>query len=284
MLNLLQASELLGMHPEAVLKCVRYSPRPGGHKLKILDQEGEPVFTRTDLEEFDKDLLIPWVKSKEESRPKIPPYFQLSLKLETLGRCAVCGELTAKEFVHIDEWSDVLHHHPRNLLCLCVKCHDGYDKEKRISKEEVLCAKRRTFSRMMRELKGKGMSKVELGDNPSIQELCRAIDVLLSENATVFFAFGPMSEYAQRVFDPEAANIWKKARKETILINNKEVYDLLVRYIGVYEHQEGFKEAASRFMAHSQSYQEFVSERHSNHREFPFPAEFREIVKEIAAK
>jgi len=141
-LTLNEAAIEMRMPEDVVLKCVRYTPRKLGKlKLACEDQDGEPVFNRASVIEFLKDLAKPWATDAAYARPRIPTYFQDALRLESRLRCGLCGTSFAAEYAHIEPWEKCLHHHPWNLIALCTRCHKAFDRERRISQEEVQRAK-----------------------------------------------------------------------------------------------------------------------------------------------
>ena len=147
-IDLRQASLLMRMPEPTVLKCIRYRARPnGGISLACRDYEGMPYFRRSDIDAYLVDIGQSWVDDPKEKRPNIPSYFENYLQLETELRCGRCDAPTATEIAHIVPWASCHHHHPWNLLCVCVKCHTGYDIEKRISQEEMQRAKDHAVAR-----------------------------------------------------------------------------------------------------------------------------------------
>jgi hypothetical protein len=93
------------------------------------------------------------VSEGETRRAEIPCYFQEALRGEVGFRCGLCGSDYAAEFAHIIPWETCHNNHPWNLLSLCVKCHKGYDREKRISSDEIHRAKERVHATLVEELK-----------------------------------------------------------------------------------------------------------------------------------
>src|SRR6266496_2783259 len=220
LLDIKAAAIRLKMLPYVILKCVKYQARGnGGMKLQCRDVSGDPYFLPADLDEFDDDLRKPW-SDKAGSRPPIPSYFQEGLRQEASLRCALCDSVFATDYSHIVPWSECLHHHPENIICLCKKCHDGYDLEERISQREIQAAKARLQTRLVAMLRAE-RSKMERVLN-SLSQLCDSVDRLLNENSVAFFNYGPQSPLAERATDPYAADIWKQARVDTILPNNAE--------------------------------------------------------------
>src|SRR5262245_194681 len=130
LISLKEAALHLAFMPYLILRFVRYRARKnGGVKLRIHDQAGEPFVLRSELDAFDADLRKPWVNDRKEKRPDIPDYIEDTLKGEAFFSCGHCGSGLATEFAHIDPWENCLHHHPGNLICLCTRCHTGFDVE-----------------------------------------------------------------------------------------------------------------------------------------------------------
>ncbi|MCI0398129.1 MAG: HNH endonuclease [Chloroflexi bacterium] len=156
-IDLREAALYLKMPPLTVLRCIRYAPRPnGGLKLHCQDRDGATYFCKSDLDAFLSDLKEPWVNNPTSKRPDIPSYFKEALRLESSLRCGLCGSPYATEFAHIIPWEKCYHHHPWNLISLCPTCHTGYDKEKRISVDEIERAKNRAQELLIEELQSFG--------------------------------------------------------------------------------------------------------------------------------
>jgi len=152
-IDLKAASIMLRMPQHTVLKCIRYIPRPnGGIRLSCKDKRGNPFFREVDLTAFLADLKKPWMDNPKEPRPEIPTYFQEALKLEVGLKCGLCGTQFAAEFAHVIPYEECHHHHPWNILSLCVRCHKGYDREKRITQDEIQRAKERAQATFLEQL------------------------------------------------------------------------------------------------------------------------------------
>lgn len=275
LLSLAEASLRLRIVPRLILKCVKYQARRnGGIKLKCVDIHGEPFFRDADLVEYDSDLRKPWVDDLKAPRPSLPDFFATYLQCEALLRCGLCDSPYAGQYAHITPWEECHHHHPLNLILLCTTCHEGYDKEKRITKEEILAAKERLLERLL--VAGNTTSDPEY---PSLPAVCRRIAQLLDENSLVFYAFGPESPLAESVFEPGADRIWKQKRADTILPNNQQIVDLLKQCAGLFQHDEDFKKLATAFITHAMSYASFVAEANTVHKRFRFPYEFDQRVR-----
>jgi HNH endonuclease len=283
LLTLQEASLHLRFHPYLVLKCVTYQARKnGGIKLTVHDKDGEPHFLRAELDAFSEDLRRPWVKNETDERPNIPTYFQEALRFEAFLSCGLCKESLATDFAHIEPWEDCLHHHPGNLICLCSRCHTGFDREKRISAEDIRTAKQRLQERLLRLI---AEGQVPMGEHfTSLQELCAAIEDLLTQNELVFLTFGPQSPLAEVAAGPTAADVWHRERKKTILPNNRRIIDLLQQHRRLYESAREFPDLAEQFIAHARSYEAYVEEVHDTHQYFLFPKLFAERVKVEARK
>lgn len=282
LLEISEASRFLRFHPYLLLKCVKYQPRKnGGIRLVAHSEAGRTRFARSDLVEFDHDLRQPWVDSKDERRPDIPDYFKDALRHEADFVCGLCRSPLATDFAHIEPWETCLHHHPHNLICLCNACHTGYDREHRISKEEVAAAKQRLMERLTRFLEGQSMAD---GTTYSgLQALCRKLNEFIVENHAAFSSFGPESQLARDLPSLDVAEVWHKLRRETILPNNDEICRLLLTHRHLYDRDDRLCALADRFIAHAKSYKAFVEVPTETHNRFRFPAEFADYVKEVAS-
>lgn len=278
LLTLKEAALHLGFLPYLILKCVRNKPRRnGGLKLSTHDRDGLPHFLRSELDAFSTDLREPWVKDRKENRPTIPPYFQESLRFEAFLSCGLCRTPLATDFAHIDPWESCLHHHPHNLICLCSQCHTGFDREKRISIEDISTAKERLRDRLVKLIVE---GQVPMRDRfNSLRELCEAIEELLAQNEVVFLSFGPQSPLAEVASAPSAADLWKRERRNTILPNNQQIVTFLQENRRLYESARDFSALADQFVVHARSYEAYVEEPHDNHRYFLFPGMFADRVK-----
>jgi hypothetical protein len=278
LLSLEEASLGLRFVPRLLLKCVKHQARPnGGIRLKCVDKSGETFFREADLLEYDKDLRKPWVDDLKAPRPALPAYFADYLRCEALLRCGLCDSPYATKYAHIVPWEECHHHHPHNLIQLCTACHDGFDLEGRITKEEILAAKERLLERLL-----VASNTTSDPEYPSLRALCIRIAQLLDENSIIFYAFGPESPLAETTFEPGADRIWKQKRTDTILPNNQHVVDLLKQHAGLYQHDDEFKRLAAAFIAHATSYAAFVAEVNTVHKQFRFPREFDERVRREA--
>jgi hypothetical protein len=278
-LGLDAAARCLVFHPHLLLKCARFQARPnGGIKLRTTDRNGTPVFYRRDLDEFDDDLRKPWVDNPQDPRPEIPRYFKDVLRLESFLRCGLCESPYATDYAHIDPWEKCFHHHPRNLICLCSRCHVGYDREHRISESELRSAKSSLETRLTRLVLDMEPSQVVTAR--TFEELCRTIGHLLDENSVIFWSFGPASPLAQNSGDPEAAQPWREAIRRTILPNNATIASLLDSSRHVYEQFSTFAATAEAFVKHEVSYRLFVEEPSTSHQYFLFPQEFAEAIEQ----
>jgi hypothetical protein len=279
-MNLIDASRFLRMMPRVILRCISYAPRPNGIKLDCEDKDGQVFFYIATLKAFDDDLREPWVKKAADNRPPIPAYFEEALRFESRQRCAVCKSPHGCVLAHIEEWATCLHHHPHNIINLCSRCHDGYDKEKRITKEELLKIKSSVLDWALSIVTEEHMVQQRENQKPlTFHELCARIDDFLSINHMLFWNFGPSSELAKSSGDPSAVAPWHLAIEEKILPNNKSIVHLLTSCKKLYEGNAEFKELADRFIVHAQSYEIFVKKPNTAHQHMLFPQRFSDIVR-----
>lgn len=164
LIELFEASIKLGMHPGLLMKFVSYAPKRSSGNLKKLKYHSpsrgihQGGFLKSDLEEWKNFLWEPWVDpdagedAKQNARTP-PTYIVNYLEIECGGLCARCNAPPPFETAHIEEWSKTFCHHPHNLIRLCTRCHDGYDKTKTIPKEEILDCKKQLIEKTVENLK-----------------------------------------------------------------------------------------------------------------------------------
>ncbi len=133
-----------------------------------------------------------------------------------------------------------------NIILLCPTCHTIIDKNPDKYPSEVL----KTWKREHEE---KIKSNFHVPKYKNRSELRLEIQKLLAENNEIFRQYGPHSDFAKSSDQSEASKMWEIRSIETIIPNNRKIYELLNKnyyllsdkermiFFKFREHKEGFE-------------------------------------------
>lgn len=151
----IEAAYFLGITPELLFSYVRNAPKSGDNRrLPTVQDGGQTLFRRSDLEAFDAYLREPWSTSGQD-RPGVPTYVVEHLKVECCGQCPRCGRGFKLETAHIEDYAQSRSHHHHNLIRLCTQCHEEFDAKRILPAEEISTLKSALIARTRERLVGR---------------------------------------------------------------------------------------------------------------------------------
>ncbi len=164
----------------------------------------------------------------------------------------------------------------QNLILLCPTHHrliDRAENEERFP-ADLLCKFKTDHEEYVRS---------KLNPEPDLDKgaIAQQIAPLLAENHQVWLAYGPLSDFARKNPNNDAAySVWLGERLGTIVPNNRRIAELLRSGIRAFDPVE--QEIIARFGLHVRSYELWVADEISYEGVTRFPADFAEMIGGIS--
>jgi hypothetical protein len=157
-----------------------------------------------------------------------------------------------------------------NIILLCSSCHTMIDK----NPDKYSLSTLRTW-KANHEERIKANFHIPTFENRT--DLRLAIQRILDENKVIFIEYGPQSDFAKTTPQSEASEMWKIKAIETIIPNNRKVYDLLSTNDILLNEKEHKIVATFRLHKEGFEYNKLSGDKNST---VPlFPEEINEILK-----
>ncbi len=157
-----------------------------------------------------------------------------------------------------------------NIILLCPDCHTIIDKNPEKYPIEVL-------KKWKIEHENKIKSNFHVPKYKKRSELSVEIEKLLAENLEIFQQYGPHSEFAKSSNQFDAAKMWRKRSIETIIPNNRKIYELLDKNYDLLNDKE--RKIFYKFKEHKEGFEYNMLSGDKNSTVPLFPKEIYEILK-----
>jgi len=157
-----------------------------------------------------------------------------------------------------------------NIILLCPTCHSKIDKNPDKYSVETL-----------HKWKGEHEEKIKSNFHVPVynkrSDLRPVILKILAENNSIFNQYGPQSEFAMNSTQSEASKMWGTKSIETLIPNNRKIFELLNKNYALL-HENEYKIVAD-FKIHKEGFEYNKLSGDKNSAVPLFPKEINEILK-----
>ncbi|MEZ8659342.1 HNH endonuclease [Vibrio cyclitrophicus] len=159
-----------------------------------------------------------------------------------------------------------------NLILLCPTHHTLIDKAENEAEYSV-----ELLHEMKQEHEEFVSNRLQITELESLEQLKDKIAPYMAENHQVWEQYGPMSESARK--NPNSDQVyalWTSERLSTIVPNNREIKELLVKYRALFSRKE--QRVVSKFIQHVESYEQWVHDKIPYNAVQRFPIDFEDLI------